>query len=502
MKKNYILWACAAAALLFTACQKEKAATEKPVPEEPGIEVPSGDMSVITATAQNTKTMPYGDHVYWENQDAIALFAVQSSSDRKRSANYSATLAQPTASATFVNTNSVEPIATEIDGDNYYFALYPPSSLNKWASSMAAAGTRRVYVDIPEEQIAVGGGWDKKAAILAAESTTSSFQFKHIVAYIKFSVDGSSTPFVKMTVTAKNGEYLTGVNIAVKYQETTIAYDPSYTSGTYHSTAVIEKSDNSAFGAGTYYVAVLPGSFAKGLAFTFENSTGQVCFKSSPAKVELKAGQVADLGTVGTLNYSEPAGAFTPYVYKENGVSKGVVFWRDPFDPTKGLAISGEYLANTKWHASSSTFTDAANFDTDDSQANHYYITHKDDYSAANYPAVAFCQTLGTEWRLPSKNEFDDLVRAWIGHQGPLTDNMEYSTEEKAAQASFDALFTSFEAAKLAVGATTWYWLGQADKSNNKIRRTKVSSNYFPGSTTATYSDKSYVRCIRDVQIQ
>ena len=35
MKKHFIIWACAVAALLFTACQKEKAASEKPAPEEP-----------------------------------------------------------------------------------------------------------------------------------------------------------------------------------------------------------------------------------------------------------------------------------------------------------------------------------------------------------------------------------------------------------------------------------------------------------------------------------
>ena len=370
---------------------------------------------------------------------------------------------------------------------------------------MVNAGTRRVYFNLPKEQTAVVGGWDKKAMILASESTTSSFQFKHIVSYIKFTVDGASSPFVKMTITAKSGESLTGDNIAAKYQESSIAYDPSYTSGTYYSSATIEKSDKSAFTSGTYYVAVLPGSYSKGLAFTFENQASKVCFKSSPKNVVLEGGQVADLGTVGTLNFADPAGPFEPYLYEEGGVNKGVVFWRDPFDQTKGMAVSGVYASTIKWHISASTFDDAASFDKDDSQANRDYIISKDDYSEANYPAVAFCENLGSGWRLPSKAEFEELVRVWTGHTGGFTLNSSgaynYTDDEKTEQAKLDALFEVFGTGnKLAVAATTWYWMGQADKSNNKIRRTKVSSNYCPSSAGA--NNTCYVRCVRDVQIQ
>lgn len=497
MKKHFIIWACAIAALLFTACQKEKAAAS-----DTPAEGSAAEMNVITATALDTKTTTPDDvHVYWENTDAIALFAVNGT-NRTRSANYSTS--QSGASATFTKTNDTAPIATEIEGNNYYFALYPSSSLNKWASSMVNAGTRRVYFNLPKEQTAVVGGWDKKAMILASESTTSSFQFKHIVSYIKFTVDGASSPFVKMTITAKSGESLTGDNIAAKYQESSIAYDPSYTSGTYYSSATIEKSDKSAFTSGTYYVAVLPGSYSKGLAFTFENQASKVCFKSSPKNVVLEGGQVADLGTVGTLNFADPAGAFVPYLYAESGVNKGVVFWRDPFDPTKGLAVSGVYASTIKWHISASTFDDAASFDKDDSQANRDYIISKDDYSEANYPAVAFCENLGSGWRLPSKNEFDEVVRAWTGYTGELTDNMKFETDDQlAAQAEFDALLSNFgNGNKLAVGATTWYWTGQAYGDTKKIRRTKIASTYYPGNASATTSDKTYVRCIRDVQIQ
>ena len=68
MKKNYIFYACAAAALMFASCQKEGPAVEVP-------ETASTDLKVITASAVQTKTTTQdGVNVLWENGDVIKLF--------------------------------------------------------------------------------------------------------------------------------------------------------------------------------------------------------------------------------------------------------------------------------------------------------------------------------------------------------------------------------------------------------------------------------------------
>ena len=50
MKKNNILYACAAAALVFASCQKEAPVSEGTIPE-----TPTAEMDVITAKTADTK---------------------------------------------------------------------------------------------------------------------------------------------------------------------------------------------------------------------------------------------------------------------------------------------------------------------------------------------------------------------------------------------------------------------------------------------------------------
>ena len=53
MKKNYIFYACAAAALMFASCQKEGPVSDGTTPDIPQTSV--SDMGVITATTVDTK---------------------------------------------------------------------------------------------------------------------------------------------------------------------------------------------------------------------------------------------------------------------------------------------------------------------------------------------------------------------------------------------------------------------------------------------------------------
>ena len=507
MKKNYILCACAAAAFMFTSCQKEApvsggSSTDEPKQEETTPEIPEGEMGYITAVTLNTKTIsPDGVNVYWENADEIALFV--GAGDRYQSALYKATLNEPTASATFIRTGDVTPGNNEGE----YYALYPSTSLNKWASTMANASSRRVYVDLPQSQTAVCGGWDKEAAILASSSKTSTFQFQHIVSYVKFTVDENSTPFNKMTISSRSGAIMSGENIGVIYKENEIVYDPTYTSGTYYTSASLSTSDASTFAPGTYYVAILPGKHLSGFKLTFDNGGETDAVVNTPENVELAAGEVADLGTIGTLVFPDPTPAFEPSLYVENGVNKGVVFWVNPTDPTKGLALSGA-TAKKYWHTTIQYFDDAAQFDTDDSQANFDYVTNLADYQAnkANYEAAYFCESLGEGWRLPSLSEIETAFRVWSGFEGDLPAAIETEVAKDAAKTEkFDNLLLQCEGNEVAFAtagtAASWYWLGQANSADKKIRRVKVGpSTYF--STAARANGTNWVRCVRDVEIK
>ena len=489
MKKNNIFYACAAAALVFASCQKEA----------PAPEMPQADgMNVITATTLSTKTTTQdGVNVLWENGDQIGLFV--GAGDRTESAIYTAHLDSPNSTATFERTEDPAPGSY----NNECFALYPASSLNKWASSMEKPATRRVYVDLPTEQNANAGKWDERCGILAASSTNATFQFNHIMSYVKFTVDESSTPFVSLTVASLNKEPLTGTNIAVLYADK-IAYDSSYTGSKYSSTAKISYEDGSEFLSGTYYLAVLPGTLAKGLSFTFESSEGQIVVKEVVQQVELKAGDVADMGTVGSLTFdgaAEPLELST--IYAENGVNQGIVFWIDSSNPTKGMVIS--LTAKTTNWAYQDELVGA---NSDSSLENHEYVTGLADYSADKYPAVAFCDKMRTElggnWRLPSVQELAYFASTYYGSQVNTADTKNFTkdTAAKACTEAFDAVVTS-AGGEAFTGVTTGfqYWTGKEKADKGKVCAPRFGS-YAPAMSLVHTANTGIARCVRDVEMK
>ena len=482
-------------------------------------------LDVITATTISTKTTTEdGVNVLWEDRDQIGLWV--GAGDRYVSAVYTANLDAASATAEFVRTE--EPAPGSFEGT--YFALYPAASLNKWASSMEKPGTRRVYFDLPTSQTAVAGGWNKMCGILASTSTSSEFQFKHIVSYVKFTVDESSTPFVSMTVTANNGKSLAGVNIAVLYGETT-AYDPTYTSGTYSSSVQIANEDGSVFAPGTYYVAVLPGTFAEGFTFTFENAEGLTAEKKIESKVEMTAGSVANMGTVGTLNYVAPPAELAELelatVYAENGVNQGVVYWINPDDPYKGKVVSVATAEAIQW--SESLLWTAKIESTTDGLANYNQFNSSDVYTSQKekYYALQYCEnlrnTLGGNWYLPANMELRTLYQSYYGMSTvPSKANTDYRkddlTSSMAAKSKFDIALKELGETTTATldgdadgdGVSDNNGFGDADgvtywaskiNTGGAVQFVRIGT-WYNGNTKEMENIKYYVRCVRDVEVK
>lgn len=514
MKKNNIFYACAAAALVFASCQKEGPSSEVN-------DAPSSGIKVITASAVPTKTTTLdGINVLWENADQISLFALVPTDDPEKPtatfATYTTALDAPSATASFVKdeANTVEP--TKSNGK--YLAFYFKGATNVTKSR----NLNSVYV-VDKEQVAKNGG-DFASSIMYAASENTTFQFSHLVSYLKFTVDENTTPFTKLTVSSADESQYVASRIQVDFASdiaiTLIPVNPSngnaYTQSS--KTVSVTTDDNAAFAPGTYYMAINADTYAAGLNLTFDNGTSTYTIPT-PANVVLNRGDVANLGVIGALEFEpvpeEPEQPQVPVssalgkVYAEGGVNQGVVFWVNPENPAKGKIISGA-ATNLKWgDGTAKTYDWAANINTDNGLANQQYVLGLG-ADATTYPAVYYCKNLGEGWYLPTITEMEQVIKVYYGIDGEYDTTTSYYTTEPYATnaAAFEAkLGTCVESGYTPFGGTaaTWYWLGQSyikegDSNSGKICRVKVSPTLLVSGSNAT--NACYIRCVREVNLQ
>lgn len=497
MKKNNIFYACAAAALVFASCQKEA-----PAPEMPQAE----GMNVITATTLSTKTTTQdGVNVLWENGDQIKLFSrMWNEGANKFDAGwceYVTTLDAPSATATFVKDEANAKVAD--NSSSKYIALYV-----KGASIVTQSRDYNMQFALGKE-IKVKNGGDFAASVMVAASETPEFQFSHLVSYIKFVVDENTTPFRKLTVSSANPDEVVVSRITVDFKDGNLTSVLTTGKSQDSKTMAVTTDDGADFAPGTYYVAINPATYAEGLKFTFENDEYISYAVTTPSNVVMEAGDVANMGTIGTLEFVEeetPVGLGS--VYAENGNNLGVVFWVDDADPTKGKIISGA-STSLKWGNGTAKLYDwAADVNTEDGMANQAYVLGLEGSSATEYPAVYYCKDMGEGWRLPTITEMEALIKTYYGLTGAYDTTTQYfSTEPYASNAvAFEnELSKCNPTAPLATSAATWYWTGQSyykdgDSNSGKMCRVKISSQILVSGANAT--NACNVRCVRDVVLQ
>lgn len=444
-----------------------------------------------------------GTKVLWTDGDQIGMYAEGSAT-----AIYDAILAEPSAQAKFGRTSDTKPVK---DGDLYH-AVYPSSAIISWGvqeNTIDEEGATApfCYINIPKQQTAVKGSWDKKAAILAASSSTEQFAFRHAVSYVRFETTEQTGAFVAARLSSVNGEPLSDSKAGVLYLTANeLQIIPSTTAETYVGLSNTETG--TVIETGVYYLALLPGEYAKGLKLTFTNAENKSA-EITIGALTLKPGEVADWGTIGELAYGEAVTPLEKLSIVEAGGAKGVVFWVDEAKPNVGKIISGAGV-QIKWGtATATTYPWSADIDTDNGAANHEFVLNVEGSNAATYPAVYYCHNLGEGWRLPTVNEVKELVKTYYGVVGDLEEGSTYYGKEPYSKnaSEFDAVLSEIatddpktadiDETKITMAGTTWYWTGQGCSTNSKIWRVKVNSGYATGSANA--KNDGYVRCIREV---
>lgn len=517
MKKSLIIFAAAGFALLSCAKQDpqpqapEVDGTPEQTPEteyldyitvaSPGAELPAAK----TVTTDGVK-------VLWSNGDQIGLYAVVDADgngsyanpgERDMRAIYTTSLSEPSPQATFGRVADPAPV---LEG-GLYLAVYPQSAVEYWSSPGGA--NKRAYVTVPKEQTAVKGGWDPRAGILAASSANKTFAFRHVMAYVKFTVDASTPDFVSMSVVSSSTT-LADNKATLTFGADNAASLVPYASSSEKSNEIVLTNGGSAFADGDYYVAFIAGNFSSGLTLKFTNAAGEVAMLNVSGPLVLNAGDVYDYGSVSAISFAPAVTVDLPQLYNSDGI-KGVAFYADPADPSKMKIVSGA-VTYVAWLPNGEAFETAATIDTGNSAANHAHVTGLSDYSAEKYPAVAFCAGLGAGWHLPSEAELNAMYQVYYGLSTlDTTTNYLEDTQAQANAAVFDGLLgqcvtddasTAYNETKLNLGQTgaTWYWSGQGSTSDKKIRRVKLQTQYTMG--TAKPKNECYVRCVREVEMK
>lgn len=149
-----------------------------------------------------------------------------------------------------------------------YAALYP------YQSTASYDGSKINGVVLKSAQTAVSGSFDPEAALMCAKSTKAgeSLSFWNIVGFLKFTTDFECK---EVTLVSNNSSDKLAGTIEVNPSDTTF----SVTSGAASQITLSPASGNLA--AGTYYIAILPGTLSKGFKLIFTMTDGSQKYKSS-----------------------------------------------------------------------------------------------------------------------------------------------------------------------------------------------------------------------------
>ena len=518
---------CAAAALLFASCNKQESpAGTNDVPESTTV-----GFQTVKAVAPATKTTANGVNVLWTENDVIGLYCgmpTPESTETTASATFTTSVSAPSASAEFAKSDDNVPVKI---GD-YYIAAYPTSGIQRWYYSKND-DEYRLYFNFLKEQTAVKNGWDAAHGAMAAKSADNNLSFEHYSAYIKFTVGASSPAFKSVTVTTKDNTNVAGRLKVVVSGANIMTCADSTPAADKSATVTLSTSDGNAFEEGTYYICILPKNYPQGFEFSFENTAGQIATVSKAGDFTFDGGDVADLGTIGTLNYKAPA---TPLelatVFEENGKKQGVVFWIDPSNPYKGKIVSVSTTSSIEWadnqYNSSTTGGNLGGTDVNDGLLNYNTVTSFAAYQEDpnHFPTMKFCAdmrtSLGGNWYLPVASELQTLFKAYYGLSvSSLTNNTDYRFENSVliqstmdAKAQYDAAFrlmgetttatldddTNYDGVsgdtEYGTGNGVQYWISKVN-SNGNAQYVRFG-NYTNGNGTKT--TKKHVRCVREVE--
>lgn len=254
---------------LTVSCMDE---IDNPVSDNPQ----DGNLVEMTFTAsfgEETRTVLDGTDVLWLPDDEIAINGQRFTTD----------IETPGSIASFRG---------EVEITGLYYALYPYSMYKTYEDGIYT-------IELPEVQKANKGGFDNGLNLSVAyqNDNSNTLFFQNMLGYVKFAVNESSEKIKSLTVRSNTGwSNVWGATGTVYTWHPSFVIDPGFTSVKLEADDFFE---NEAY----YYIALYPNTYYGGLSFDFENEDGYVATLSINNKVELKQGEIKNIGVLENLNF-------------------------------------------------------------------------------------------------------------------------------------------------------------------------------------------------------
>lgn len=232
-------------------------------------DVPAGKKVKMTFSAsfgEDTKAkLMYGREVWWEQGNMILIngdpFYAKESGNR----------------VDFVG--ETEPAAE-------YYAIYPEANSSEWENGTYTFTLQASSYVLPENF------FFQSAA--KCQNGENVLHFTHLLGYVKLTVPEELGYLTHVEVYANGGENIAATRVKVDYS----GDRPSLKAA---EERVVNVKDLGFGGPGDYYIPLYPGTYSKGLTFSFYRKDGLVANKSINQEITLEPGVVQNIGVIKDL---------------------------------------------------------------------------------------------------------------------------------------------------------------------------------------------------------
>ena len=245
---------------------------------------PSGGERIILTATQDDEAgiciyLNNDKQVVWGEGDALSVFDARG-------------INQP-----FELTNGFGSTAAKFEGTvipssvTEYYAVYPYG-----AGYTISSGTV-TGVTLPAEQTAVAGGFDKAAAIMTCHTTTGNLPFKQLCAFVRITTESATKKIVFKTNGTESLAGTLSVAIAGAGADEGTGTATVTANGS-SAVSLVPASGETSIAAGTYLIAVLPGTLTQGFTMECVGTDGYELVRSYRGSTSvLSRAAVINMGT-------------------------------------------------------------------------------------------------------------------------------------------------------------------------------------------------------------